>query len=74
MKTAQNRIAFPGRPLTEEHYRKALIMWLRWNEAQELATARMFSAGRRVESIEDLLDQIDQLRHAAVSLSRELLD
>ena len=74
MKTAQNRIAFRGAPLTEERYRKALSMWLRWNDAHEEATTQMFSAGRRVELIEDVLDQIDQLRHEAVLLSRQLLD
>jgi hypothetical protein len=58
----------------EVRFRKALVLWLRWNEAYERATAQLFSTGQSAKQIEAFMDQMDKLRHAAISLSHKLLD
>jgi hypothetical protein len=55
-------------------YRAALRLWLRWNEAYELATAQLFSSGQSAETLELYMDTMDRLRRDAVSQSHELLD
>ena len=59
---------------TELRIREALTLWLRWNEAYEQATSRLFAAGQSAEKIEDFMDSLDQLRREAISLSHSLLD
>jgi hypothetical protein len=52
---------------------KALQLWLRWNDAYEKTTACMFDRGQDRRAIEDLMDQLDQLRLQAVRLSRTVV-
>jgi hypothetical protein len=58
----------------EVRFRKALVLWLRWNEAYELATAQLFSPGQNAQNIEAFMDKMDDLRSKAISLSHKLLD
>lgn len=62
--------------MTDFHLRcrEALVLWLRWNEAYEHATAHMFQSGADRERVDALLDEMDRLRYSAVALSHELLD
>lgn len=55
-------------------WREALVLWLRWNQAYEHATERMFQAGQDPAQIEQLMDQMDELRRQAVAQSHQLLD
>ena len=63
-----------GIATSELRFREALVLWLRWNEAYEQATAHMFASGQSAEKIEAFMDNMDQLRSQAISLSHELLD
>jgi hypothetical protein len=58
----------------EVRWREALVLWLRWNEAYEHVTARMFESGPDASQLESLMDQMDELRRQAISLSHDLLD
>lgn len=58
----------------EMRLREALVMWLRWNDAHEKCTERLFCEHCDPRQTEELLDQLDGLRHEAVRLSHELLD
>jgi hypothetical protein len=58
----------------EVRFREALVLWLRWNEAYEQATAQMFSLGQNAKEIEAVMDKMDELRCAAISLSHKLCD
>src|SRR3990172_5559464 len=49
----------------ELHFREALVLWLRWNEAYEKATTHLFAAGQSAEKLEDFMDSMDQLRRQA---------
>jgi hypothetical protein len=60
--------------LSERRFREALALWLRWNEAYELATAQMFAPCQSAEKIEAFMDTMDELRQKAISLSHQLLD
>ena len=60
-------------PAAEPAWRTAIELWLRWNTAQEKVTAFMFSHGHDRQQVEDLLDQVEQLRHRAVKLSEQLI-
>ena len=53
---------------------EALALWLRWNEAYEQTTARMFQARHDPKKLKDLMDHMDQLRGQAIALSRQLLE
>ena len=53
---------------------RALIAWLRWNDAYERVTAEMYKAGTNQRQLQDLMDQLDRLRREAISLSRKLVD
>jgi hypothetical protein len=55
-------------------YREALLLWLRWNEAYERVTERMFETGDDPAAVEALMDQMDSLREDAKRLSRLLLE
>jgi len=53
---------------------KALGLWLQWNEAYEKVTACMFQPGSgNDQQLEDMIDQLDQLRLRAVKLSAKLV-
>ena len=56
-----------------EPYKKALVLWLQWNDAYEQATAKMFQSGQDQRTLEDMMDRMDQLRQDAVELSRDLI-
>lgn len=53
---------------------EALSLWLQWNRAYGQVTAFMYREGGDQQELEDLMDQMDQLRDRAVKLSRELVD
>lgn len=61
---------------SQEHaarVRQALTLWLRWNAAYEQTTARMFQPGASIDSLQQIMDEMDALRRQAVELSRELI-
>jgi hypothetical protein len=53
---------------------QVLTMWLRWSDAYEEITSRMYRDGENAAHLESLMDEMDQLRQAAVELSEGLLD
>lgn len=53
---------------------EALVMWLRWNDAHERITQRLYAEQSDPVRSEELLDQLDHLRRDAIRLSQELLD
>ena len=53
-------------------YREVLKMWLRWNEAFDMATSEMFRSSSQNE-VENELDRVDRLRAAAKEMSLQLL-
>jgi hypothetical protein len=57
-----------------ERHQEALFLWLRWNDAHQRATSVLYDAGEDSARIEQILDQLDQLRLKAVQISQELLD
>ncbi|NQT37841.1 MAG: hypothetical protein HQ581_10150 [Planctomycetes bacterium] len=63
----------PLRQRTTPRAAEALRMWLRWNEAHEQLTAQMFQAGSDPARLDDLAEQVDQLRRQAVAASHEVL-
>ena len=53
---------------------KALSLWLQWNEAYEKVTACMAQLGdENAHRLEDMLDQLDQMRLRAAKLSAKLV-
>ena len=58
---------------TEPAWRDALQLWLRWNTAHTELTSRMFEVQHNSAMMEDLLDQVEQLRLQAVKLSEQLI-
>jgi hypothetical protein len=54
-------------------WRDAVRLWLQWNSAYEQVTERMYQCGHDPCRLEDLMDQMDQLRRRAAERSRELL-
>ncbi|NIP84593.1 MAG: hypothetical protein GTO03_03170 [Planctomycetales bacterium] len=54
-------------------WRQALQLWLEWNAAQKSLTARMFQVEQNSAKVEDLMDQVEQLRLEAVRLSEQLI-
>jgi hypothetical protein len=63
-----------GQTSVGEKYQDALLLWLRWNSDYERSTAALYDARQDPREREEILDQLDQLRHQAVDISRELLD
>lgn len=58
----------------EMRCREALVLWLRWNEAYERVTEQMYQPGTSQESLQDTMDQVEDLRRQAISLSQEMLE
>ena len=54
-------------------WRDVLQLWLRWNAAHIGLTSRMFDFEHNSAMMEDLLDQVEQLRHEAVRRSEQLI-
>jgi hypothetical protein len=63
----------PPRDQTDPRWREAVTLWLRWNEAYEHVTTRMYQQGSQADDLEALMDQMDALRRRAVQISQELL-
>lgn len=55
-------------------WNKVLSMWLRWSEAYEEITSRMYRDGEDTQELESLMDEMDQVRQEAVKLSESLLE
>lgn len=55
-------------------WREALVLWLRWNQAYEHVTERMFQSGQNPARLQEMMDQMDDLRREAVVQSQQLLD
>lgn len=55
-------------------YREAIRLWLRWNEAYETTTGRMFEKRSDPQALQDEMDLMDQLRRQAITISQELLE
>lgn len=55
-------------------WREALLLWLRWNQAYEHVTERMFQAGQNPAQLQAMMDQMDELRREAIAQSQQLLD
>lgn len=54
--------------------RDALALWLRWNETFEQSTAEMFASRADPSALQCIMDQMDSMRHSAVTASRRVLD
>jgi hypothetical protein len=54
-------------------WRDAVRLWLQWNTAYERVVQGLYQHGHDPCRLEDLMDQMDQVRRRAVRLSRELL-
>jgi hypothetical protein len=63
----------PSAADTDPAWRDALQLWLRWNTAHTELTSRMFEVQHNSAMMEDLLDQVEQLRLEAVKLSEQLI-
>jgi len=63
----------PSATDSEPAWRDALQLWLRWNTAHTELTSRMFEVQHNSAMMEDLLDQVEQLRLQAVKLSEQLI-
>lgn len=55
-------------------WREAVGLWLKWNLAYEQVTERLFALGQDQRRLEEVMDQMDQVRMRAVSLSRQLVE
>jgi hypothetical protein len=58
---------------TDPTWRDALQLWLSWNAAHTELTSCMFEVQHNSAMLEDLLDQVEQLRLKAVKLSEQLI-
>lgn len=52
---------------------EVLRMWLRWNDASQRLTERMFAARGDTENLRQMVDEVDRLRQEAVVASRQIL-
>jgi len=68
MTTADSTTSF------EVRCREVLAMWLRWDEASQQITERMFNERSNPDKLQALLDDLDRLRREAVTASQQLLD
>ncbi len=57
-----------------ERYQAALLLWLRWHDAQQRITRSMFDARHDQVRLTQLMDQLDALRQEAVRVSNELIE
>lgn len=72
--SSQSEIESEGVTDLQLQWREALLLWLRWNQAYEHVTERMFQAGQNPAQLQELMDQMDELRREAINQSRQLLD
>ncbi len=54
-------------------WREALELWLRWNSMYERVTELAYDGRENQQHLEDLMDQMDQIRRRAVNLSADLI-
>ena len=54
-------------------WQEAVMLWLSWNSTYEKLTAKMCRAGTDQAKLEALMDEMDQLRTQAITLSEELI-
>ncbi len=54
-------------------WREALELWLRWNSMYERVTEVAYDGRENQQHLEDLMDQMDQIRLRAVDLSADLI-
>ena len=54
-------------------WREALELWLRWNSMYERVTELAYDGRENQQHLEDLMDQMDQVRRRAINLSTGLL-
>ena len=54
-------------------WKEALELWLRWNHCYEHVTAEAFAASGDQRRLEDLMDEMDQVRRQALALTARLL-
>jgi hypothetical protein len=67
-------VTAPQATALDARYRETLRLWLRWNEAYEQVTHAMCRPGETQERLEQLMDEMDQLRQAAIAQSLNLLN
>jgi len=72
--SSRDRVASQGVTDLQLQWREALVLWLRWNQAYEHVTEQMFQAGQNPAQLQDIMDQMDDLRREAVAQSQQLLD
>ncbi|HVX13071.1 MAG TPA: hypothetical protein VHC22_17945 [Pirellulales bacterium] len=53
--------------------KEVVQMWLRWNDASQQMTERLFEHREDPQRLQEMLDDLDRLRLEAVSASRQLL-
>ena len=56
-----------------ETCRDILRMWLRWNDASQQITERMYDERHDPDKLREMLDDLERLREEAISASRQLL-
>lgn len=56
-----------------EPWREALMLWLSWNKTYEKVTERMYREHSNQEKLQDMMDEMDQLRWRAVNLAEQLV-
>jgi hypothetical protein len=56
-----------------DNHRHALSLWLEWNRAYESITVQMFAHRNDASAMRDLMDQMEEIRHKALDLTRSLL-
>lgn len=54
--------------------RQVLQMWLRWHEASQKITERMFAERDNAQKLQEMLDDLDRLRQEAVAASQQILE
>ena len=61
-------------PSQLDTWREAVGLWLDWNSAYEHVTEQLFALGHDQRRLEEVMDQMDQIRRRAICLSRQLID
>ena len=61
-------------PRQLDAWREAVGLWLNWNLAYEQVTERLFALGQDQGKLEEVMDQMDQVRLRAVRLSQQLVE
>jgi glycine/D-amino acid oxidase-like deaminating enzyme len=51
---------------------EAIRLWLRWDEAAERLTEELYRLGPRHADVENAMDQVEQLRLRAKTISEEI--